>query len=154
MKDSYDKYEHKCTVSNRSCFRRRRKRETLEPIGEKQQKQLNRVPAEVDAVVELILLLSLVATTSLAKVNGSTHEQQSRHDDRKDFLDPGRHVMRSRRPGNPAQERERKSIADSFFVVSLGGFSEKLPKMDVENTNSDDNGDCHQDHGEKEIFAQ
>jgi hypothetical protein len=28
-----------------------------------------------------------------------------------------------------------------------------LPEMNVENADSDDNGNCHQDHGEEKIFA-
>jgi hypothetical protein len=60
------------------------------------QKKTNK-PAKIDAVVELVLLiLPLVAAAALTQIDGSTHEQKSWHDDRKDFLDPGRHVMRCR----------------------------------------------------------
>ena len=66
----------------------------------------NNKPAKIDAVVELVLLLPLVAAAALTQIDGSTHEQKSWHDDRKDFLDPGRHVMRRRGPLKEKQENQ------------------------------------------------
>ena len=86
--DSSDRCEHKCTESNRSCCFN-----FVKKIYIKIELKLNDgvfvIPAEIDAVVELVLLLSLVTATTLTQINGPTHEQKSWHDDRKDFLDPG-----------------------------------------------------------------